>query len=105
MFEENEVYSHNDPESLSQKLAAWAVKRNIRHNALDELLGILREQPCGAGLPKVAHTLLGTIRDVPIHKVSPGYYFHFGILEGIKSIAKFIDIAKDAPKNKIFCFC
>ena len=68
LFEENEGDIESQPDSLRQKLAAWAVKRNILHNAVDELLGILREQPCGVGLPKSARTLVGTIRDVPIRK-------------------------------------
>ena len=105
LFEENEGDIESQPDSLRQKLAAWAVKRNILHNAVDELLGILKEQPCGVGLPKSARTLVGTIRDVLVRKVNPGLYYHFGILEGAKSVLQKSPLLLKLPqKIKFFVF-
>ena len=74
--------------SFRQKLAEWAIRFGIYLNALDDLLSIVREQACGcwAGLPKSGRTLLGTPRKVPVRQVAPGQYYHFGLLEGLKSV-------------------
>ena len=81
--EENE-----EPVSFRQKLAEWAIRFGICLNALDDLLSIVREQACGCGtsLPKSGRTLLGTPRKVPVRQVAPGQYYHFGLLEGLKSV-------------------
>ena len=83
---EGDSDSEQETDSFRKKLATWAVKRGIHHNALEDLMAILKEQPCGADLPKTARALLKTPRNVPVRTVEPGHYYHFGILEGVKSL-------------------
>lgn len=67
---------------FKDELIFWAVMNKIKHNALDDLLIILRKQTCGQNLPKTARTLLSTPRNTIIRSVKPGYYCHFGVRAG-----------------------
>lgn len=71
---------------FKDELIFWAVMNKIKHNALDDLLVILRKQTCGQNLPKTARTLLSTPRNSLIRSVNPGYYCHFGIRSGLTEV-------------------
>ncbi|KAJ8914057.1 hypothetical protein NQ315_017578 [Exocentrus adspersus] len=62
---------------LPSQLTEWAVKHNITHTALTDLLKILKLNH--ADLPTDARTLLQTPRKVKLIPVHPGEYCHFGI--------------------------
>lgn len=71
---------------FKDELIFWAVMNKIKHNALDDLLVILRKQTCGQNLPKTARTLLSTPRNTTIRSVNPGYYCHFGVRAGLTEV-------------------
>ena len=64
--------------SYRKKLAAWAVKNQCLHSHLNELLRISRE--LDPTLPLDARTLLSAPRNIALTVMSPGLYFHFGLL-------------------------
>jgi hypothetical protein len=72
--------------SMGEKLAEWAVKHNITHRALGDLLALL--QSYHPGLPKDPRTLMATPRNYSIRHMenNDGQYYHFGIVNGIKSL-------------------
>ena len=74
-------------EDLRAVLRRWAVDHNITQTALGNLLGILR--PYHKELPKDPRTLLSVTRVDGIRAIGGGFYFHFGIADGIKSVLKF----------------
>jgi len=53
----------------------WAIKYNISHVALNELITGIK--PYCLQLPKDARTLLGTLRRVNAKGVEPKNYYHF----------------------------
>lgn len=67
-------------------VAEWAVNFKISQNALNGLLGILRQHTCFEYLPKDSRTILQTkpINILNIHSVEPGNYRHFGLANAIK---------------------
>lgn len=74
--------------SPTSQLAQWAVKHNITNVTTSDLLEILYS--CHANLlPIDARTLLKTNisnnTSVTLKIISPGYYYHFGISNGIKN--------------------
>jgi len=71
----NNNISNNDQDFI-EKLKHWAVEYKIKQNALDALLGILRNETIGGNLPKVSRTFLKTPRNTLIHNVNPGQYCH-----------------------------
>jgi hypothetical protein len=73
----------DDKKNLVAKLCDWALLFGISHVALTALLMILRISLPDEQLPKDARTLLRTPRKTVIRKVSPGNYFHYGLLKGI----------------------
>ena len=64
-------------------LAAWAIKFNIKHNALDGLLKLLRKSGHNH-LPATARTLLKTSQNVELMEISGMQYFYFGLEKQLK---------------------
>lgn len=79
---EQSRWGGNEQESFSDHLREWATKFQIPHNALSELLTILK--PFFPSLPKDPRTLLQTKVQYNISDTSGGQYYHFGIVNGIK---------------------
>ncbi|XP_044763897.1 uncharacterized protein LOC123320606 [Coccinella septempunctata] len=71
--------SQSDSLSFQEEIKLWAVKNQITHKAVEELLTILRKQPGLDGIPKSARSFLSTVREVKTRVVSPGTYCHLGI--------------------------
>ena len=63
--------------SLIEDLKAWAVSFQIRHNALDSLLKVLKSH--GHQVPSSSRTLLDTVRRVEIEEKSQMNYKYFGL--------------------------
>uniref|UniRef100_A0A1Y1L0J9 Uncharacterized protein n=1 Tax=Photinus pyralis TaxID=7054 RepID=A0A1Y1L0J9_PHOPY len=79
----------NDCISIKSNLAKWAVRNNITHNGLRELITILRLETDIANfhhLPSDPRTLLNTPRNVDVVYLSPGYYYYFGIQTSIDNL-------------------
>ena len=72
-----------DSQYTRENLAEWAVKFNVPHTALSELLGILKTS--GLDVPADSRTLLATKRDVPIRSLAGGKYHYLGVVNGIRS--------------------
>lgn len=70
-------------EDLKTELRLWALRHNINLSAMNDLLHLLAK--FGLSLPLDSRTLLHTPREVSVFSnVSPGEYFHNGILTPIK---------------------
>lgn len=68
----------DDSFTLESQLGAWAVKNNVTHNSLSELLKIIGpfvEYP----LPLSAKSLLSTPKSVNIVQIDGGKYYFFGV--------------------------
>lgn len=75
--------------SRSDKLAQWAIDHNVPHNAVDSLLKVIKTDFGGSELPVTARTLMRTpLVKLPVRKVSPGEYLHFGVKNGLISVLK-----------------
>lgn len=72
------------PISIASKLAEWALKHNITHTAINELLSITKEVI--PELPTDARSFLGTCRNVELKSIHPGKYHHFGIRTCINNL-------------------
>jgi len=70
----------DDSKVLKEKLAHWALKHNVTHTALDELLTMLRQHG-HESLPRRATTLLGTVHSISkdLIKMGGGSYWYRGI--------------------------
>lgn len=82
----------SDDVSFQTKLAVWAVDNIITHCALRDLLAILRfSHP---GLPVDPRTLLKTPRNYYTKDMATnqGQYFHFGLVDGIRTIAMSVSV-------------
>lgn len=62
--------------NINSELTEWALKDNITHAAITDLLHILK--PKFPSLPTNSRTMLHTPRGLTIHKVESGKYFLFG---------------------------
>lgn len=86
-------------ESAQNLLQEWAIKNQIRHSALKELLSILN---ChfDSQLPLDPRTLCKTPSHSSdkIRKISGGEYFHFGLLNAIN---EFLESLTDDQRNEI----
>ena len=84
--DEDQVGPVDDSDKFANRLAECATQYAVSLNALQALLGILRERY--PELPKDPRTLLGTlstsVTQHNIHCLSGGTYYHFGIANGIK---------------------
>lgn len=74
--------------TLIDQLSEWALKHNINHRALSDLLGILKENFDNTTLPKDPRTVLKTPRNTGslIDEIKPGFYFHFGLENSLKNL-------------------
>lgn len=71
-------------------LCSFAKKFNQSHASINYLLKELKEHSCFANiLPLDARTLLGTPRNESklVKPLAPGYYYHFGLLNGLEKYA------------------
>ncbi|CAG9817178.1 unnamed protein product [Phaedon cochleariae] len=76
---------HSSKKEISTlSLSNWALKHNVTHSALNDLLDILKTKH--PELPSDARTLLGTSKLVEVKSVEPGYYYHFGLRKCIERI-------------------
>lgn len=69
----------NCSQNYISNLAKWAVKYQVKCNAINALLEIQRKEPGYESLPKDSRTLLKTHRSTVIRKFDPGEYYHFGL--------------------------
>lgn len=67
--------------TIAQDLSGWALKHNVSHSAVKDLLAILRKNH--PGLPVDPRTLLNTPQNLICRKLADGgEYFNFGISSG-----------------------
>lgn len=71
---------------LDVQLARWAVDHNIKQNAMDGLLAILKPHINSVELPKTSRTLLKTPTRYVISEISGGEYHYFGLMRYIVSL-------------------
>lgn len=76
--------SIDDDPNLSSCLKKWCIDCNVPHTTFGELLKILH--PFHSYLPLDPRTLLNTSIYLNIINVSPGKYWHFGLLRAINLI-------------------
>ena len=85
--EDNAADDRNDVlPSASEIISSWALRNNITHNALDELLVGLKEADPQSlrNLPKTARTLLRTNREVTTVRIGPMEVIHVDIAETLQ---------------------
>lgn len=70
--------SSESTENIFQELHKWSIEYKINHNALKNLLTILRKTPTFKTLPKDPRTFLMTPKITLLRTVTPGLYNHFG---------------------------
>lgn len=70
--------------NLSQELADWAIKMQVSHRALTDLLHILQPYHIDK-LPLDSRTLLQTPSHTKMKSLVNGKYCHFGLLSGLKT--------------------
>lgn len=75
LMENNDTSAPVSPVKLQQKLATWASKNNCQRGAVNELLGILREEG-HTDLPKGCRTLLATPRVIDFRKMRWSILLH-----------------------------
>lgn len=81
--------SNNNKSNLKDLLSEWAIKNDITHSALNELLVILRTYD--SNLPKDARTIIHTPRKINTKIVEPGHYYHFGLEKCINNLLQRCD--------------
>lgn len=91
---------NDDHIGLNSKLSEWALRHNITHSAITDLLQILK--PNSPTLPTNARTLLHTPRELTIHKVEPGKYYHFGFKDCLVKLLKFRECEFLNTKLEVF---
>ena len=87
----NDIVDYNEPESpatLRQDLSNWALRNNITHKAINELLSIFLSYVPKCLLPKDARTLLHTPRTSNCTKIQGGDYLHLGVEQMLKFYAQ-----------------
>lgn len=82
--------SNDSNDSILPLLSKWAVDHNITLTALSSLLKVLKVHDCFKYFPVDARTVLKTKNNSQhnthtIVPVQPGFYYHFGIANGLKS--------------------
>jgi len=75
--------------SMEDKICHWAIKFNIKHNAVNGLLNCSKSHKCFKHFPIYSRTLLSTPshKSTEIRTVDPGIYYHFGLKFGIMKYA------------------
>jgi hypothetical protein len=71
------------PQSKCTVIADWALRNNISHVALNELLKTVRVWLPLEGFPSDSRTLLRTPRTIETFRICGGEFFHFGLRDGI----------------------
>jgi len=102
----NDEYSTNsnnilyDNQCLILKLIAnWTIEHNITLSALSALLKLLKNHKCFSHFPVDARTVLKTPnKPNEIQTIQSGYYYHFGIANGLKSHCNFSIINENIIK-------
>ncbi|KAJ8968784.1 hypothetical protein NQ314_002091 [Rhamnusium bicolor] len=77
----SESSKSNSASAIFLELPEWAIKHNISHVALTDLLNILKLK--FQDLPSDARSLLQTCRGVKTKIIKPGQYCHFGLKQCI----------------------
>lgn len=72
-------------ETRISRLRKWALQYSINHTALNALLVLLKETQ-DEKLPKDARSLLHTPRSTYVKEMEPGFYFHFGVRNGLERV-------------------
>lgn len=67
-------------------LRNWAIKNNITHTSLSELLTWLSAKPDLSGIPKDARTLLNTPRTTDVQNMGSGQFYYFGLTKKLTTI-------------------
>lgn len=87
--------SDGETEDFQEKLAAWAMEFNVKHNAVDSLLKLLKTSG-HADLPVTARTLLHTTRNVRTEWKSGMQYYYFGLASELLKHFKMYPVHKRA---------
>lgn len=74
--------------TLELEIALWAIRNNISHLALNDLLKNLKKFPQLNHLPKDARTLLKTPPTAIVKDIKCGVYHHFAIYREIEHLIK-----------------
>lgn len=89
-YADDESGSCNEEEIESavskEQLRDWAIKHNIKHAALNDLLLILRQQ--NEHLPIDPRTLLGTPSVISVKSIAGGFYHYFGVQSSLSNLVK-----------------
>lgn len=100
LFETVHENQNDDHIELNSNLTQWALKHNITHSAITDLLLILK--PKFPTLPINARTLLNTPRELTIHQVEPGKYYHFGFKYCLVKLLRFSECELLNRKLEVF---
>jgi len=68
---------------FEHRFAVWATEHQITHVALRALIQTLKQHSCFSNLSIDARSLLKTPRRLDIRMVTPGTYYHFGLLRSV----------------------
>jgi len=101
---------NNKQISLREKLILWTDKHKVEQKSLTALLNILRSEGHD-NLSQDGRTLMNTPRSTILYKRSGGYYYHYGLQNGIidnfkqlntliKSNVVYINVNIDLPITK-----
>jgi len=85
------IDSVKDIPSLRLVLAQWALRCNVQHSTLNDLLQSVSIFPEFQGLPKTARTLLNTPSMVSIKHIKGGIYHHFSIKNELEDLIRTYD--------------
>jgi len=80
VYENANAKTGND---FEHRLAVWATEHQITHVALRALIQTLKQHSCFSNLSIDARSLLKTSRRLDIRMVTPGTYYHFGLLHSV----------------------
>lgn len=90
---------YDDQCSILKLIANWTIEHNITLSALSSLLKVLKNHKCFSYFPVDARTVLKTPnKPNKIQTIQSGYYYHFGIENGLKSHCNFSIIKKNIIK-------
>ena len=87
-------------EMLPEKLREWAVKFQVSHMSLSELLLILK--PLHPNLPKDPRTLMKTKTNYEIVNICGGEYYHFGLASSlVNKLSSCLDLLPDLSQLEL----
>lgn len=95
-FDSNDEDEPDSEFDLNKTIALWALRHQIPHIVLNDLLKNLRKNNDFKSLPKDARTLLKTPKNTVVKNIDGGIYYHFGIKEEVKLL---IDLKYNLPEN------